>query len=101
MTGRRRSARRFGMDSSANRRTTIRKATTMLDVQQRGRLAVIKKIVEGAEAGFYDLPDEVRKAATWFPTFTDRLREIRQAMEDVCLLYTSDAADDLLGVDLG
>jgi hypothetical protein len=55
----------------------------MLDVQQRGRLAVIQKIIEGSEAGFYDLPDEVRQAATWFPTFTDRVRETRQKMEDI------------------
>ena len=45
-------------------------------------------------------PQEVRRIGfPWSPQMVERSR--RSAGATICLLYTSDAADDLLCVDLG
>src|SRR5450756_2623254 len=69
-----------------------------------GMLAVVFQSDKEPDALYLKYADEIipaRDATTEKPIFLDAERIVNLALEHNCLLYTSDAADDLLCVDLG
>src|SRR5450756_1687847 len=71
-----------------------------------GKLAVLeaneKQELKAAHAEAQHIVDDVsRRMDDLMRQFQDSLKNQPQAARNACLLYTSDAADDLLCVDLG